>query len=51
MLSVNCVSCLVELKWANWVSDLIIDHVVWLALCGVFISGSSESPFLSNTGE
>ena len=39
---------------ANWVSHLSIDHVVtgWrVALCGVFISGSYESPVLSDTGE
>ena len=40
---------------ANWVSHLSIDHAVWLgdyiALCGVFISGSYESPALSDNGE
>ena len=32
----------------NWVSHFSIDHVVWLALCVVFISGP---PVLSDTGE
>ena len=47
---VVCVSCLVALicGYLTWVSHFSIDHVVWLALCGGFISGS---PVLSDTGE
>ena len=35
---------------ANWVSDVSMNHVVWLG-DWVFISGSYGSPVLLDTGE
>ena len=50
---VVCVSCLVALKCGYLIGfDILVLIMLYerLALCGVFISGSYESPVLSNTG-